>query len=238
MIRTVLAYILSHDVIGVVAHSSGKGSYSKNILPNLQQKLDEFDRFPTLTFIPFSDQEVKVFWGDNQTVEVKNYKPLTNYNPSLLIKCFDRQDETDACVRKHTGDVLSSLAASGNVWYENNVQLRMEMLFFAKNGLPMPINRLTQYRCCWLAMEGVTYIESKTTDTFCLKVNYPPMVQLLVEHFCNITLTSTIDLKIFVVKIFPWLAQTTKIKNSKYILQRIIIIARTFLFAQFQNTAR
>ena len=51
----------------------------KSLLPNLQQKLDEFDRFPTLTFIPFSDQEAKVFWGDNQTVEVKNYKPLTDY---------------------------------------------------------------------------------------------------------------------------------------------------------------
>ena len=39
-----------------------------------------------------------------------------------------------------------------------------------------------------------------------------------------------VDLKIFVVKIFSWFAQTTKIKNTKYILQWIIIIARTFLF--------
>ena len=197
MIRTVLAYILSHDVIGVVAHSSGKASYSKNMLPNLQRQLDDFDRFPTLTFIPFSDQEAKVFWGDNQTVDVKNYKPLTNYNPSLLIKCFESTDETAACacvwlcVRKHTGDVLSSLAASGNVWYENNVQLCMEMLFFATNGLPVPINRLTQYRCCWLAVEGVTYIESQTGDAFRLKVNYPPIVQILVEHFRSIKLSST-----------------------------------------------
>lgn len=50
------------------------------------------------------------------------------------------------CVRKHAGNVFSSLAASGTVWYENNVQLCMEMLFFATNGLPMPIDRLTQYR--------------------------------------------------------------------------------------------
>ena len=30
----------------------------------------------------------------------------------------------------------------------------------------------------------------------------------------------TVDLEIFVVKIFSWFAQTTKIKNTKYILQR------------------
>jgi len=45
----------------------------------------------------------------------------------------------------------------------------------------------------------------------------------------------TVDLDIFVVKIFSWFAQTTKIKKKKYILQRIIIIARTFLIAQFQT---
>ena len=54
------------------------------------------------------------------------------------------------------------------------------MLFFATNGLPVPSNRLTQYQCCWLALEGVTYIESETSNTFCLKVNYRPMVQILV----------------------------------------------------------
>ena len=43
----------------------------------------------------------------------------------------------------------------------------------------------------------------------------------------------TVDLEIFVVKIFSWFAQTTKIKNAKYILQWIVIAARTFLFAQF-----
>ena len=48
---------------------------------------------------------------------------------------------------------------------------------------------------------------------------------------------STVDLEIFVVKIFSWFAQTTKIKNTKYILQRIIIIALTILVAQFRSTA-
>ena len=47
----------------------------------------------------------------------------------------------------------------------------------------------------------------------------------------------TVDLEIFVVKIFSWFAQTTKIKNTKYILQWIIITARTLLFAQFHSTA-
>ena len=47
----------------------------------------------------------------------------------------------------------------------------------------------------------------------------------------------TVDLKIFDVKIFSWFAQTTQIENMKSILQRIIIIARTFLFAQFHSTA-
>ena len=109
----------------MVAHSSGRASYSKNIETNLQQKLEAFDRYPTLEFIPFSDQEAKVFWGENQAVEVKNYKPLTNYHPSLLIKWFDKKKETDArmsvwlCVKKHASDILVSLAASGNVWYKN-----------------------------------------------------------------------------------------------------------------------
>ena len=31
----------------------------------------------------------------------------------------------------------------------------------------------------------------------------------------------TVDLEIFVVKIFSWLAQATKIKNTKYFIQRI-----------------
>ena len=48
---------------------------------------------------------------------------------------------------------------------------------------------------------------------------------------------ATVDLEIFVVKIFSWFAQTTKIKNTKYILQRIIIIAITILVAQFRSTA-
>ena len=40
-----------------------------------------------------------------------------------------------------------------------------------------------------------------------------------------------VDLEIFVVKIFSWFVQTMKInkKNAKYSLQRIFIIARTFL---------
>ena len=41
----------------------------------------------------------------------------------------------------------------------------------------------------------------------------------------------------FHFKIFSWFAQTTKIKNMKYILQRIFTIARTFLFTQFHSTA-
>ena len=32
---------------------------------------------------------------------------------------------------------------------------------------------------------------------------------------------NTVDLEIFVVKIFSWLAQATKIKNTKYFIQRI-----------------
>ena len=36
------------------------------------------------------------------------------------------------------------------------------------------------------------------------------------------SLVLTVDLEIFVVKIFSWFAQTTKIKNAKYILQRIL----------------
>ena len=48
---------------------------------------------------------------------------------------------------------------------------------------------------------------------------------------------STVDLEIFVVKIFSWFAQTTKIKNTNNILQRIIIIARTLHFCQFHSTA-
>ena len=38
-------------------------------------------------------------------------------------------------------------------------------------------------------MEGVNYIESKTDDAFHLKVNFPPIVQILVEHFRSITLS-------------------------------------------------
>ena len=43
----------------------------------------------------------------------------------------------------------------------------------------------------------------------------------------------TVDLEIFVVQIFSWFAQTTKIKNTKYILQRIFIIAITFCSHNF-----
>ena len=49
------------------------------------------------------------------------------------------------------------------------------------------------------------------------------------------TQVTTVDLKIFVVKIFLWFAQTTKIKNTKYILQWIIIIARTFCSHSFKT---
>ena len=48
---------------------------------------------------------------------------------------------------------------------------------------------------------------------------------------------SVAELEIFVGKIFSWFAQTTKIKNTKYILQRIFTIARIFLFAQFHSAA-
>ena len=44
----------------------------------------------------------------------------------------------------------------------------------------------------------------------------------------------TVDLEIFVVKIFSWFAQTTKMN---YILQCIFTAAKTFLFAQFSSTA-
>ena len=62
---------------------------------------------------PFSDKEAEVFWG-NQKLEVKNFKPLTNY--------------------------------------KKNVKLCMDMLFFVTNSLSMPIDHLTQYLCCWLAV--------------------------------------------------------------------------------------
>ena len=48
----------------------------------------------------------------------------------------------------------------------------------------------------------------------------------------SICIGYTVDLEIFVVKIFSWLAQTTKIKNTKLFYSRI---ARTFLSAQFHS---
>ena len=48
----------------------------------------------------------------------------------------------------------------------------------------------------------------------------------------------TVDLEIFVVKIFSWFAQTTKIKKTQiYFTTDNHYIVRTFLFAQFHSTA-
>ena len=61
-------------------------------------------------------------------------------------------------------------------------------------------------------------------------MHFIQFVLCLCTSVCSTNHTHTVDLKIFVVKIFSWFAQTMKIKNTKYILQWIIIyIARTFL---------
>ena len=51
-------------------------------------------------------------------------------------------------------------------------------VLFATNGLSVPTDCLTQYLCCWLAVQGVTYIECRTDESFHLMVNYPLIVQV------------------------------------------------------------
>ena len=46
---------------------------------------------------------------------------------------------------------------------------------------------------------------------------------------------NTIDLEIFVVKIFSWFSYTMKIENTKYILQLIIITVSTFRTRSFTS---
>ena len=150
--------------------------------------------------VPFSDDEAKVFWPDGQALELKDVKRLTNYNPSLLNVCMNSKDINDAfqnvwvAVKKNTAGMMNSLRAQDALWYESNTPVSMEILYLAANGLSMSNDRLVLYRSTWLDVEGVTYAVKKddADEVFYPKVNFPLIVQLLMEHFRNSAVPCTL----------------------------------------------
>lgn len=194
-IASILAYItVTDNAIGVVAHSSGGGSFSVNkVAPTFETQLFSLGSYPVVTFVPFNDGEAQVFWPEGQALSLKALKPLTNYNPSLLKLCINKEDRNAAFksvwsdVKKHTAGMMRSLCAQDAIWYESNTQLSMDILYCAANGLSMSNDRFTLYCSTWLDMEGVTYaVKDDANGVFYPKVNFPVIVQLLMEHFRNI----------------------------------------------------
>jgi len=143
-----------------------------------------------LTFVPFTDSEAKVFWPGRQALELMAVQPLTNYNPSLLKLCKYKEDISAAFksvwseVKKHTAGMMKSLCAQDAIWYENNTQSSMDILYFAANDLSMSNDHYLLYCSTWLDMEGVTYaVKDNANDVFYPKVNFPLIVNVLMEHF-------------------------------------------------------
>ena len=124
----------------------GGGSFSKNKeAPTFETPLLHFATYPVVTFVPFNESEAKVFWPDRQALELKALKPLTNYNPSLLKVCKNKEDINDAfrcvwsAVKKHTAGMMRSLCTQDTIWYESNTRSTMDILYAAANGLSISV---------------------------------------------------------------------------------------------------
>ena len=97
--------------------------------------------------------------------------------------------EVEKTVRSQVDNVKASLVGSKYQWVAENLKFSSEMLFYAANHLPVGSYRLLQYRLCWVATEGITYIQAGDTgesETFQLRVNFPPIVKhlkdMLISH--------------------------------------------------------
>ena len=173
---------MAENVIGVFVHSGGGGSFKVD--------LDLIFRLygTEVMFVPFSDGEAEVYRAENKgKLALKDLKSLTNYNPLLLNACLTLTDYTMAratvwAIAQRTGqDVLQLLCAENTVWYSDNIQTCINMLYHAANHLDLYLDHLIQYRTSWLATEGITYIADMTATTFSPRVNFPLLVSALME---------------------------------------------------------
>ena len=193
-----LVHVLVHisvcdNATGVVAHSSGTATHPPlSISSKLLRKLRQIDDvYQCLTFEPFNDAEAAIYWQlEDRQLSLQDIKALTNYNPLLLKKCANQQDRASAVrsvwtvVKGHITRILKSL--DEEVWQGDNVQLCLTFLTFAANNESIPIAYLDQYVMCWLELEQVTYVTEKTQTSFALKPNFPQMVDVIVNHLCQL----------------------------------------------------
>ena len=178
----------------VVAHSSGTGNFpmAKRVFRNYIQKLV---RCRSENLLPFTDAEADVFMDTFKTeftalLPVKErLKALTNYNPSLLIDCFNKKSfdfaraAVQRHVRSHIDGVRTSLQGDRFHWVQKNILFSMEMMYYAENEIMVGQDRLMAYLTCWVAAENLTYIVRTSADGFWLRVNYPPVYSVLMDMF-------------------------------------------------------
>ena len=176
----------------VVAHSSGTGSFPKTVF---RRYVSFLDTCPSMQLVPFTDAEAEVFMQTFRTKYLSllpmkaKLKTLTNYNPSLLIQCFNKKDIKNAIaavtkyVRFYIDDVKTSLQGNQLDWVQGNILFSMEMLYYAENDMMVEEERYVDYLTCWVAAENLTYIVHRTEKGFWLRVNHPPVYAHIMEMF-------------------------------------------------------
>ena len=136
----------------VVTHGSGTGNFpmTKRVFWNYIS--DDLVQHRSENLLPFTDAEADVFMDIFKTeftalLPVKErLKALTNYNPSLLKKCFNKKSidfaraAVQQHVRSHTDGVRTSLQGDLFYWVQknilqNNILFSMEMLYYAENEI-------------------------------------------------------------------------------------------------------
>lgn len=182
----------------VVAHSSGCVSFCNEtkLSSSLKVQLQNLELSKHVEYKPFTEQEAEVFmdaYREELHTTMRELKPLTNYNPSLLAVCFHKDLlNATASVQKYVRDYSSEgLKRSLTVdWVAADGNFSMELLYFAANSIELSQELKPQYIISWVASQGITYISHEDANHFVLALNFPLILSYLMEMLATRSATN------------------------------------------------
>ncbi len=148
-----------------------------------------FYSIPRINFVPFTEEEFEHFQSlhsGSYLLSKKDYKSVTNYNPSLLVvvRGITEMEEAQTKIFSFVRSIISEIMTSLNFakWITNNLPLSTEMLFYSANGISLHRFRKPDYTRSWVCYENITYIcNTKEDNTFELALNFPTCIDILYE---------------------------------------------------------
>lgn len=170
--------------IMVVAHSSGKGVYfDRSTLQSavFSNSLNSLLKFHCITFYPFNDEEVTVFFEHYGTpqVEMEFIKSLTNYNPLLMESIVKKTSQLEciAAVGYVTNSYflyISRRLLKPSYTFELSIKFLMQS---QSNDKILTANEEAILQSSFLAQENLLYVNEISLNFPCL---YHQLLDLLI----------------------------------------------------------